>query len=75
MELANVYVPVWLNSILAKGNVSEIDIFSLAEKEYGKLSISDRELFSEYLDDLIEEGFIYQKGNFIYKNNEDFIAA
>ena len=67
MEVENVYVPKWLSQHLLDGDIRREDIFSLAEKEYGKMSIEDRELLSDYLNDLIEDGFIYQIGNLIYK--------
>lgn len=75
MDIDNVYVPIWLGKILETGSISRTTIFSLADKEYGKLSIGDRELLNGYIDDLIEERFIYQKGNFIYKMEIKELAA
>ena len=62
-----IYLPLWLIRLFAgKEHVWIIDIFSAAEKVYGKLSFSDREMMAQFLDDLEEEGDFSRKGNFAY---------
>lgn len=76
MEVTQIYIPKWLGECLInRDNVSREEIFTLAEQKYKRFSFDERRLFNFYLNDLIEEGIIFQSGSFIYKNNDIFQTA
>jgi len=68
MKIYNCYIPFWLEQAFANNEIKrKNDIFDIAEKEFGKMSIEERQMLDSYIEDLLEEEYIYGVNNLIFK--------